>query len=294
MIVININATFISVKNIYISGRRNNNNKMDDNNTPCDFWKVSVYVCLFVGLYASFGLMIPCIITLSFIYLTDGFKDLNFIRIIMSREFKNTWFTLRYVVPAIESYKTKKAGEIFLETAIKFPKKKALVCAESGRSLTFEEMRVLVNKVGLFFQKAGYKSGDNVALFMENDLEYTGIWMGLNQIGVVVALINCNLHGKSLEHCLNVVNFKAIICSTSLTKKLQAIEYSDKDNIQIFTVGQGDEVNETELNTKDLLKVLLDEPSSKSPQVYEHDMNDCGLYVYTSCLLYTSPSPRDS
>jgi len=254
---------------------------MGDTEALYDFWKVSVYLCLFLGLYASFGLLVPCLITLPFIYLTDGFKDLDYMRMIVSCELKKIWFTFRYLVPSIERSKKKKASEIFLETARRNPKKKALICAESGRCLTYEEMHVLVNKTGFVFQKAGYVAGDNIALFVENELEYTAIWMGLNQIGIVVALVNINLHGKSLEHCLTIVNFKAIICSNSLIEKLQAIGFVDKNDIEVFTVGRGDEVSET-ANTKDLLKVLSEEQSTVSPRIYEHDMQDTALCIYTS------------
>src|SRR6185503_7181321 len=46
--------------------------------------------------------------------------------------------------------------------------------------------------------------GQTVALFMPNRLEYFCVWYGLSKIGVVTALINNQLSGPALAHCLNV------------------------------------------------------------------------------------------
>ena len=51
---------------------------------------------------------------------------------------------------------------------------------------------------------AGLRRGDVVALLMPNRLEYLPIWYGLSKVGVVTALINNQLTGDALAHCLNV------------------------------------------------------------------------------------------
>ena len=39
---------------------------------------------------------------------------------------------------------------------------------------------------------------------MPNRLEYFAIWYGLSKIGVVTALINNQLSGLALAHCINI------------------------------------------------------------------------------------------
>ena len=50
----------------------------------------------------------------------------------------------------------------------------------------------------------GIAKGDVVALLMPNRADYLAIWLGITRIGGVVALINTNLTGAALAHCLAV------------------------------------------------------------------------------------------
>src|SRR5665213_1102849 len=50
----------------------------------------------------------------------------------------------------------------------------------------------------------GANKGDVVALLMPNRAEYLAVWLGITRIGGVVALINTNLGGAALAHCLAV------------------------------------------------------------------------------------------
>jgi fatty-acyl-CoA synthase len=58
--------------------------------------------------------------------------------------------------------------------------------------------------------------GDVVALMMPNRPEYLAIWLGLSRLGVTTALINTNLRGDSLAHCLKVARPRAIIVDAAL------------------------------------------------------------------------------
>ena len=47
--------------------------------------------------------------------------------------------------------------------------------------------------------------GDVVCLLMPNRPEYLAIWLGFARVGGIVALINTNLRGEALAHCLDIV-----------------------------------------------------------------------------------------
>ena len=72
------------------------------------------------------------------------------------------------------------------------------------------------NQLAHFLLSAGFKHGDSLALFMENRLEYVGLWLGCTKIGVVPALINFNLRGKSLMHSIAAVSASAVIFGSEL------------------------------------------------------------------------------
>ncbi len=46
---------------------------------------------------------------------------------------------------------------------------------------------------------------------MTNRPEYMAIWLGITSVGGVVSLLNTNLPGPSLAHCINVVSPKHLI-----------------------------------------------------------------------------------
>jgi len=57
----------------------------------------------------------------------------------------------------------------------------------------------------------GIQKGDVVGLLMTNRPEYFTVWLGITSIGGVVALLNTNLVGPSLSHCINIVAPKHLI-----------------------------------------------------------------------------------
>ena len=58
------------------------------------------------------------------------------------------------------------------------------------------------------WRKASRK-GDTVCLLMPNRPEFLAIWLGITRVGGVVALLNTNLTGTALAHCINVVESEA-------------------------------------------------------------------------------------
>ena len=53
--------------------------------------------------------------------------------------------------------------------------------------------------------------GDRVGLLLETGPDYLAIWLGLSQVGVITALINTQLAGPALAHCVGIARPKAMI-----------------------------------------------------------------------------------
>ena len=92
-----------------------------------------------------------------------------------------------------------------------------------GETLTFGEFDARANRVANWALTQGFIAGDTVALVMENCNDYVAIWIGLSKVGVVTALLNSNLEGDGLAHCINIVDAKAIIASGQQVENVQAI-----------------------------------------------------------------------
>src|SRR5436309_3329358 len=61
------------------------------------------------------------------------------------------------------------------------------------------------------------KKGDTICLLMPNRPEYMAIWIGITRMGGIVALLNTNLRGSSLAHCIDLVAPKHLIVAAELT-----------------------------------------------------------------------------
>jgi len=72
-----------------------------------------------------------------------------------------------------------------------------------GAELTYGGLDALANRYAHWAEFAGLRRGETVALLMPNRLDYLPIWFGLSKVGVTTALINNQLTGEALAHCLN-------------------------------------------------------------------------------------------
>jgi fatty-acyl-CoA synthase len=87
-------------------------------------------------------------------------------------------------------------------------------------SMTYGELAARANQYARWALDRGLAKGDVVCLLMTNRPEYFAIWLGITSVGGVVALLNTNLVGPSLAHCINVVASKHLIVAGELVDSL--------------------------------------------------------------------------
>jgi fatty-acyl-CoA synthase len=80
-------------------------------------------------------------------------------------------------------------------------------------SLNYRTLARRMNQYSRWALRAGLAPGETIALMMANRPEYFAVWLGLTQIGAVVALVNVNLRGEALAHCLRVASARRLIVS---------------------------------------------------------------------------------
>jgi fatty-acyl-CoA synthase len=80
-----------------------------------------------------------------------------------------------------------------------------------GEQFTFRALAERANRYSRWALAAGLAKGEVVALMMGNRPDYFALWLGLTQVGVVVALLNPNLTGAALAHCAKVAGAHAAI-----------------------------------------------------------------------------------
>ncbi len=142
---------------------------------------------------------------------------------------------------------------------------------------SYRELAGRSNQYCRWSMAQGIKKGDVVGLLMTNRPEYFAIWLGITAAGGVVALLNTNLQGASLAHCVNVVQPQHIIVAgervDSITSALPALDCKPA----IWVHG----VNHVSCSRIDdfVERLSPDSTANERPQI---SIDDLALHIYTS------------
>ena len=92
----------------------------------------------------------------------------------------------------------------------------------AGESLTYRELAARANVFARWALDQGLAKGETVCLMMPNRPEYLAIWLGLTRVGIVVALVNTNLRGVALAHCIDIVAPKHVIAAAEFAAEVRS------------------------------------------------------------------------
>lgn len=143
---------------------------------------------------------------------------------------------------------------------------------------TYREVFGRANQYARWAIEQGIKKGDVVGLLMTNRPEYFAIWLGITSVGGIVALLNTNLAGSSLAHCIHVARPRQIIVSSgfvgAITNALPEVEAPPS----IWAHGSGAaEFPRIDLEIQQWLGEEVED--GERPPL---SIDDLALYIYTS------------
>ena len=152
-----------------------------------------------------------------------------------------------------------------------------------GQQMTWFEFNALANRFAHYFEDQGVKRGDVVSIMMENRIEYLALLVGLNKLGAISGLLNSNLGGASLVHCINVTGSSKCIVGEECMTELDAVQ--EQLNLQtgsdFFFVK--DEGTKPCPNWAQDLMTSSAELSEENPaQTNDTTIGETALYIYTS------------
>ena len=165
------------------------------------------------------------------------------------------------------------------EAVDKFADHTALVF-ENDR-LTYRDLDGLSNRFAAWGETQGLKPGDTVALLLPNRTEYVPAWVGLAKLGVASALINNNLTGAALAHCLSISGASHVITDEASMPAIGTIRAGLARPLTYWLIDAGRQPKEN-CKALDLKspRVAPDRPSrSKRAGLTAKEV---ALYIYTS------------
>jgi len=123
------------------------------------------------------------------------------------------------------------------ETVSKNPDKPAVVFVEDDSVLSFKELDELADKVANFLRSIGVKTGEAIALFVENRPEFLWISLGIAKAGAIGAFINTNNKKHPLVHALEIAHCTTLIFGAELQENVSEVASEiERLGLRLFSV----------------------------------------------------------
>jgi citronellyl-CoA synthetase len=166
-------------------------------------------------------------------------------------------------------------------TTQKFPEHTAVIF--EGQTRTWRELNEQANRYAASFRGLGLVRGDTVSLIMENRIEYLAIIIALNKLGVTGALINTNLTGRPLVHCISITDSKMCIFGEERMQPIADVRgQTELEGIAgyLYVADKGEDSCPDW--ARDLDEEAEGEDSGNPPDTAETTLAETALYVFTS------------
>jgi long-chain acyl-CoA synthetase len=98
------------------------------------------------------------------------------------------------------------------------PDKPAVIMAASGETLTYRELDDGSNQGAQLFRKLGLKTGDGIAIFMENNIRFLEICWAAQRSGLYYTCVSSRLTAGEVEYIVRDCGAKALVVSHGLAK----------------------------------------------------------------------------
>eukprot|EP01030_Chromulinospumella_sphaerica_P017269 gene17269-17094_t len=190
--------------------------------------------------------------------------------------FKGLSRTLKWVKPIAPDSNNLICDD--LERAVDEHRERPAITFE-GKTVTYGEMDAIANRYAHWAKGQGITRGQTVALFLPNRLEYLPIWYGLTKVGIATALINNNLTGAALAHCLNISGALHCIVDAETSPPFEAVRGQLARHMNQWTLGPvtGDRRDLTTA-LKSCSQLRPDRLTARG----DLRAKDTALYIYTS------------
>ncbi|MFK7974972.1 MAG: long-chain-acyl-CoA synthetase [Halioglobus sp.] len=167
------------------------------------------------------------------------------------------------------------------KTVSRYPHHTAVIF--ENRSLTWHELNALGNQYAGSLRDLGLRRGDTASLVMENRIEFLACLIAMNKLGITAALINTNLTGKPLTHCLKITNSKLCIFGAECAEAVTQIHAEeDLSAIAKYLIVPDGESVETPQWCKNLSELAQGRDEQNPVETGGNTLADVALNIFTS------------
>jgi long-chain acyl-CoA synthetase len=135
-------------------------------------------------------------------------------------------------VPEFIEYEEVAMPDILDRTASRFPDRKALIF--EGYSLTFRELKEMVDRFAACLSAFGVRQGEAVAILLPNLIPCVAAYYAVMKVGAVAVMNNPLYSDRELEYQFNDSGSKVLITLDLLGNRM--IELRPKTNIKQMSI----------------------------------------------------------
>jgi fatty-acyl-CoA synthase len=183
---------------------------------------------------------------------------------------------LRMTTP-IAKHPTRVFPLVIEELAARFGDAPALI--SEREQFSYRTLAERANRYARWARAEQLGKGEAVCLLMPNRPEYLAAWVGIISAGGIAALINTNLIGTALAHCIDIVTPKHVIVAAECAESFTAAQAMMKARPKIWAHGEG--VDSLGPRIDRAVDALPGERLAASERT-ALTIEDRALYIYTS------------
>jgi len=150
-----------------------------------------------------------------------------------------------------------------------------------GEHYTYRQLDALANRFVAWADAQGVKAGETVALLLPNRAEYIPAWIGLTKLGIAAALINNNLTGAALAHCLSISGASHVITDTESLEAVETIRAGLARPLDYWVIDAGFAPT-GDRHALDLKEPKIPPERAAKARRAGQKARDVALYIYTS------------
>src|SRR6516164_8906646 len=185
-----------------------------------------------------------------------------------------SWLKAIEFTSRIEAHPHRLFADVVEERANKQPLHPALI--SDAESVSYRALAERINRYARWALSVRIEPGDTVSLIMPSRPDYVAAWLGISRIGGVVALINTNLVGQSLAHCINLAKAGHVILARGLLEAFESARPHLDRPVKIWMHDGNDEAR------VDAALASLHGGPLSSAERRDISINDRALLIYTS------------
>ncbi|KAI7861336.1 hypothetical protein BDF14DRAFT_1734405 [Spinellus fusiger] len=157
-----------------------------------------------------------------------------------------------------------------------------------GKEYTLLQLEKASNQLANWLLSHHVQKKDIVCMMLQNHPTFFIALFAISKVGAIPALLNTNLKGKSLEHCVGVTNSKLLLFDPIYEEQVHSIRpLLENQQVKSFAYGEATSINDTSCLsspmalTSDVLSNYSDEYTDED-RIKDTPESDPAFLIYTS------------